>query len=264
MERYVIDAPETPDNFGEAPPNFSLPKSSLIKSREYEYKLNNEEDSYSLLMELYANNYICFKLRKINDLSSNYYFNKFNYDEMMKIFVLKKEFFSGMKTLFKFCDNLLSKKEMILEYKIEKNVMILKLIKKLKSKEIECKLELNNVKLPKDEMIELLIKEINEIKNNENEDVSSKINMLSNNVKEFENHANNLEDRINYLKGEINNFKSDKNEIFENKNSKTINNFKLNKNEIFENKNSKINISNNSNGKNSNNINSINYRFDYI
>ena len=101
---------------------------------------------------------------------------------MIKIFVLKVELFAGMMNLFNFCDGLLSMKKLILESNIEKKVMILKLTKKLKSKEIECKLELNNRKIPKDEMLDLLVKEIEEIKNNEDEDVSNKINVLNNNM----------------------------------------------------------------------------------
>lgn len=235
MERYQIDAPETPDNFCEAPPNFSSQKSSIIKSGKYELKY--EEDNYSLLMELHANDYLSFKLRKMDDLSSNYYFNKFNYDEMMKIFVLQEEYFRGMMNLFNFCDGLLSKKKLILESNIEKKVMILKLTKKLKSKEIECELELNNRKIPKNEMLNLLVKEIEEIKNNKDEEVSNKINILNNNMTKFENHAKNLEDRIEYLKEEINSIKSGKNEIFEIKNSKININNNSNINNLNNNKN---------------------------
>ena len=70
MERFEIDAPETqetPENFSEAPANSFMKPLKLTNSRNYE--LNFGENTYSIIMEMYSNDIISFKVRKLNDLS---------------------------------------------------------------------------------------------------------------------------------------------------------------------------------------------------
>ena len=90
MERYEIDAPEIPEteeNFSEAPSNYFMKPLKLINSRKYEAHYG--EDIYSLLLEMYSNDTISFKLKKINDLSLYQYANRYNYNQLVKLLSMK-------------------------------------------------------------------------------------------------------------------------------------------------------------------------------
>ena len=79
--------------------------------------------------------------------------------------------------------------------------------------EVEGKLELNKNKIENDEMFNILINEINEIKNNKKENNDNIINELINKNKEYENKIKLLEDKINILEHEIKKFKESQNKI---------------------------------------------------
>jgi len=64
-------------------PGFLL---QLLESKKYELKY--KDDIYSLLVERFSDENIYFKLRKSNNLSLYHYMNKYNYDEIVKHFLL--------------------------------------------------------------------------------------------------------------------------------------------------------------------------------
>jgi len=85
--------------------------------------------------------------------------------------------------------------------------------------EIECKLELNQKKIEKDEMFTILIDEINELKNKkeENKDNNDIINELNKKNKEYENKIKFLKDKIKILEDEIKKFKEEINKVMNEK-----------------------------------------------
>ena len=175
----------------------------LIESKKYE--INFEEDSYSLLIETYSNETIFFQLRKANNLSLNQYTKTCNCNEMRRLFFLQREIYDKMETIFNFIDTTLRMKTLNLDYNEGENKMILKHTKKIDFNEVECILELNNDKIPKDEMLLSLIKEINNIKENkvdknENDII---INELRNKHLEYEEEIQNLKEKIVKLEEEI-------------------------------------------------------------
>ena len=160
MERYEIDAPETqetPENFSEAPSNNYMKPIKLIDARKYE--INVGEDNYSLILEMYSNDTISFKLRKINCLSLYQYSNRYNYKQLVKIFSTQKEKYRNLDQIFTFIDIAIINKQINIDYKEESNTMVLKIRKYLYSKE-ECLLELNSLRIHQDELISLLIEEV--------------------------------------------------------------------------------------------------------
>ena len=142
-------------------PETSEPK-KLIESKKYE--INYEEDSYSLLIETYSNETIFFQLRKANNLSLNQYTKTCTCNEMRRLFFLQREIYDKMETIFNFIDTTLTMKTLNLDYNEGENKMILKYTNQIDFNEVECILELNNDKIPKDEVLLSLIKEINNIK----------------------------------------------------------------------------------------------------
>ena len=202
----------------DAPTPFLIQKNQfkIIESKKYELKYENEE--FSLLMEIYSDDNIYFKLRKSKNLSLYEYSNKHNYNEITKLFLLQKEHYKDLSKIFHFFDLAFTRKKIKLEYNKEKNVMLLKLNKILDFDEIECKLELNENKIQKDEMFNLLIDEINEIKNNKagNKDNTDIVNELIKKNQEYENRIKILEDKINLTQSKNISFKGLSEKVKEN------------------------------------------------
>ena len=199
-----IEAPEPYET-----PNFLM---KLIQSKKYELKY--KDDIYSLLVERYSDENIYFKLRKLNNLSLYHYMNKCNYDDIIKIFLLQREYYDDLTKIFQFFDLAMTKNKIELEFNKDKNAMELKLKKVLDFDEIECKLELNQKKIEKDEMFTILIDEISELKIKKDENkYNNIINELINKNKEYENKIKFLEDKIKILEDEIKKFKEQKNKV---------------------------------------------------
>ena len=208
MERYEIDAPETqetPENFSEAPSNNYMKPIKLIDARKYE--INFGEDNYSLILEMYSNDTISFKLRKINGLSLYQYSNRYNYKQLVKIFLTQKEKYRNLDQIFTFIDIAIINKQINIDYKEESNTMVLKIRKYLYSKE-ECLLELNSLRIPQDELISLLIEEVKNYKKT-NKENNKKINELNLKIQGYEDYISNLENQIIKLEEELNKLNQD-------------------------------------------------------
>ena len=184
----------------------------LLDSKRYELKY--KEDIYSLLIERSSDDYIHFQLRKSNNISMYHYINKYKYNDIIKILSLQNEYQKDSSKVFQFFDSAAKNEKIKLEYNnYNKNIMELILKKEKDVNEIEGKLELNKNKIENDEMFNILINEINEIKNNKKENKDNIINELINKNKEYENKIKLLEDKINILENEIKQFKESQNKI---------------------------------------------------
>ena len=236
------DAPETqetPDNFSEAPPNNQVkPKApsnnyakppypshiipiNLIDSRKYE--INIGEDIYSLILEMYSNDTISLKLRKINGLSLYQYTNRYSYKQLEKIFSTQKEKYRNLDQIFTFIDIAIINKQINIDYNEESKTMRLKIRKYLNSKE-EFILELNSLRIPQDELLDSLIEAVKNYKKINKKNIK-KINELNNKIKGYEDYISNLENQIINLEEELNKLKQ---EIDNNKSENKIGFYNIN------------------------------------
>ena len=127
-------------------------------SKIYELLLNNNPCLLSIKQE--QNKNINFQLR-LND-SVTFYSKEFNFEDLLKQLLLSKDIYDKISTIFIFFENEISKNNITLTSN-EKSVK-LSLKKIVDSKETECSLVLDETKLSNEEMINILYKDIIEIK----------------------------------------------------------------------------------------------------
>ena len=199
------------DDNNEAPtpyPNLNIQSQALLESKKYKFKL--EEDSYSLLMEITSDNSIKFNLINIKNISLYNYINEYTYDRITDLFILHKEHYKDINKVFQFFDKAITNDKIKLNYDKNNHKMILSLKRIVDFDEIESKLILNENKIPNDDMINYLIKEMNKIKN-ENKEKEKKNEEIIKELKEKnienENKTKNLEEKIKILEDEINKYK---------------------------------------------------------
>ena len=102
MEEYKENIQENNDN---------EENHKLINSKNY--VLIYEQVHYSLIIELYSNDNLYFKLKKPNNLSFYYYVAKYNYNDITNLFLLQKEYYNDINKVLNFIDTALIKKELI-------------------------------------------------------------------------------------------------------------------------------------------------------
>ena len=196
MDYAEVEAPETPS------------PELLINSKNYEIKLDN--DTYSLLMEIYSNDKLYFKLRKSNNIQLYQYIKEYKYNEILNLLLLHKKHYENLSKIFIFFDKAINNKKVKLVYNENKKVMILKLKRTLDLEEFESDIELNETKIQNEEIFKLLIEEINRLKNNKgNNDINKYIEEINNLTKK--NNANELyiktlEDKIKKLENKLDNY----------------------------------------------------------
>ena len=211
----------------EAPkPSFITPKltNKIVKYKKYELKC--EKDIYSLIIEL-SDTSISFEIKNSNKISFYNYKRIFNYDEIIKKFLLVKDYYQDLNKVLDFFDLAFTKEKINLEYNKENNSMILKLKKVVDFNEVECTLELYQNKIEKDELIKSLIDEINEIKINKKDSETNNelIKELITKNAEYEKRIKNLEEKNKIFESEINKYKENN---FRKEYKKLFSNFKQN------------------------------------
>ena len=211
----------------EAPkPSFITPKlnNKILNSKKYELKY--EKEIYTLIIEI-SDKSIIFSIRNSNKISFYNYESILNYDEITKKFLLLKDVYTDLNKVLDFFDLALTKEKINLEYNKENNAMILILKKVVDFNEVECKLELNQNQIEKDEIIKLLINEINEIRNNKTGDIKNNdmVKKLIEKNEEYEKRIKYLEEKNKIFEDEINKYKENN---FRKEHKKLFNNFKKN------------------------------------
>ena len=164
----------------------------VLETTQYEFEIENEK--LILFIEVNSDNKIHFKLINSNDLSLYYYMNEYNYDDIIKILNLDKEHYKDLQKIFIFINKALSNKKANL-YK-DKDLFVFKIKRVIDFDEFEIDLELHKNKSSKDEMFNLLMEEITNLKNRDNENNNEKINDLTNIIKEYQNRINILENKV--------------------------------------------------------------------
>ena len=217
-------------------------QNGLIETKNY--KLNLDNDTFLLTIETFPNENIEFKVKQINELSISYFYKKYSFEEILQKLYLYKEFNKNISNILKFIDASISQNKMILIKDKEKKIK-LSLKRIIDLNEIDCIIELDEIKLKNEELVQLLFNEMKEIKskgigkgddqnviitinqlkkeleqkNKEKEEMKKKIDLLieeNNKMKDnFEKYKKYVEEKLNDLKNkDINFFTEINNENF--------------------------------------------------
>ena len=170
-----------------------LEKNNEELERHYEFSLNN--DSYLVTMKVLSEERIFFQIRQINNISFYFYEKEFNYENIVKIFLLQKNYYDNINKIFQFFDKAVNKSKVSLSQNKEKKTLVLTLQKSLDFDEVECSFDLIEKKLTNEEMLKILFNEIREMKHSINKTNNGNINNNNND----NNNKNNEKNENNHL-----------------------------------------------------------------
>ena len=147
------------DNIIAAKPASTSSNDINLKITESEtYELLLEKDEIQLTMSLYDNTYIEFKLVPKNIIESSYYIAKYNLETLNKNLYI---FCKDLKEVFQFFKKILQKKKITLLLSKDKSKIYMNFKNIINfDEQVETNLELNEVKLSKEEILQILIKEV--------------------------------------------------------------------------------------------------------
>ena len=152
----------------------------LFKYKEYELKINNEKFIFSL--KINPEDKILFQAKNINNLLLKFE-KEYSYKELIKTFLLIKDYYNNINKIFTFLDISLTKNKISLLYDKDKTIIKLKLKKQLDYDEINCFLYLKLNKGPK-EKIDNFIESNNDYKifyesiKKENEEIKANMELI--------------------------------------------------------------------------------------
>ena len=166
----------------------------IIESKSYNLKL--EQNEYELTMNITQDNYIQYKLIQKNTIALSYYFFEYDLPTINKLLYV---FFKEIKEIFNFYDKILNKNKVRLVLSKEKSKIYLNFKNIINlDEEVETNLELKEMKLKKEDIINILFKEVLWLKTemkkeNDEEKIYKEIKSEINGIKEY---INNKIDRI--------------------------------------------------------------------
>ena len=205
-----------------------------VNIKKYELFLDN--NTYILKIEIFPNKYIFFKLRQSTAISYTHYLKKLQLSYFIKLLNLSMINYNNISKIFEIFELLFLDNKIKIGLDINNKNMNLYLTLKEDSQEKEYCVNLEKENMALKEMVNVLIEEINEIKN---KDKNNELKMPKNlndeeNLKILESKMQDLNKEIDKKNNEkkeleikINNLK---NKLKENENIKDLNN--NNKNEI--------------------------------
>ena len=194
-----------------------------------DYKLSLDNDTFQLTIETFLNGNINFKITQINQISSSSFNKKYSFDEILQKLYSPKNFYENISNVLKFINMSISEKKVLLIKDKEQKIQLC-IKKMIDYKEVDCIIELDEIKLNNDEILQLLLNELKEIKTHgvgkendqgiknsiaelkkeleqtkkEKEVLEKKINLLTeenNKMKDnFEKYKNYIEEKLNDLK----------------------------------------------------------------
>ena len=141
-------------------------------------------------MSITRDNYIQYKLIQKNTIPLSYYFFEYDLSTINKLLYV---FFKEIKEIFNFYDKILNKNKVRLVLSKEKNKICLNFKNIINlDEEVETNLELKEIKLKKEEMINILFKEIFYLRTEMNkENIEEKI------YKEIKTEINGIKEYVN-------------------------------------------------------------------
>ena len=181
----------------------------LLESKTYKL-LANDNSPYELKMSSYNTQILILKMRQLDKISIINYEKRFDYEEITKILLLEKNYYTDIQKIFTFCDKALNDKKVTIYPELENHQIKVILKKKMDYDEIERQFYLTEKKNSKDDMIQILTDEMNNLKLQK----SNSSNIISNNNI----NNNKLNDNSNILIKDLNekiNKLIENNELFE-------------------------------------------------
>ena len=216
----------------------------IIESVQHELNCNN--NIYLLTIEMYSNEKINFNIRQINNISLYTYNKEYEYEKLINILLLHKNYYDNISKVYHFLCTALSKNKICLVQ--ENNKIQIQLKKTQEFDEINCIINLDEEKKTNEEMFNILSNEIKELKSNNNNNKDIINNLIKKN--------NELEYKLNLI---IEQNKIDKQEL--------LNQFNLlqnqNQNIMFKNQQLEANINSLAQENNSMKFN-LNQYYNYI
>ena len=137
----------------------------LNNIHQFDLKLN--KDVYKLIIEISSNNDILFNLRQTNNISFIYYEKKYKYEEILKHLNLEKNKYNNILKILEFFDVSVKNEKVKISKDNNKNKTFLVLMFNKNNKVEEYYINLENKFLTDKKMLNIIIDEINKIKNNE-------------------------------------------------------------------------------------------------
>ena len=167
--------------------------------RLYELKLDNE--TYKLIIEIVSKDIILFKIRQTNFISFTFYSNKYNYESLIKHIKIEKNKYNDLTQVLELFDTLIQNDSVFIIKNNKRNGIELYLSKNENYIRENNYLFLERKIMAEKEMMNILIDEINEIKNKESNLVNNNVEIIKNNIKEDD--INNIEKEMNKIDEEI-------------------------------------------------------------
>jgi hypothetical protein len=168
------------------------------------------------MIEILPKNDILFKLRQSNTISYTHYLKKFQISYFIKLLNLSKTNYNNITKIFELFDLLISDNKVKIGLDSNNKIMNLYLTLKEESQEKEYCINLEKQNMLLKEMVNVLIEEINEIKNKEKNNglkmskelndeenlkiLESKMQDLNKEIEKKNNEKKELEIKINNLK----------------------------------------------------------------
>ena len=176
-----------------------------------DYKLSLDNDTFQLTIETFLNGNINFKITQINQISSSFFNKKYSFDEILQKLYSPKNFYENISNVLKFINMSISEKKVILIKDKEQKIQLC-IKKMIDYKEVDCIIELDEIKLNNDEILQLLLNELKEIKTHgvgkENDQgVKNSIAELKKELEQTKKEKEVLEKKINLLTEENNKMK---------------------------------------------------------
>ena len=184
MEKQPCPTPVTDEDESIQPENELFP-TSIIDEKEYELKFNNIIYILQIQIDL---NYIYFQLFENKEKSQFYYYNTF---DLTNIIILLKQppEINNLNKIMNLLNTAYNNNKLQLSKISNDNNIIIKIINN--DIEIDCPIKLNETKFDFTEKIKEIIKDINNLKNNDNKLLTyKKIKIIE---KILNNHINILE-----------------------------------------------------------------------
>ena len=143
-----------------------MSESESAKKLKSEIKmLKLQEDEYQLEMSLYDDNSIEFKVTLNSPMANCYYTEKYDFETIKTISFLNPIRFNNIESVYnKYYKEKIFAKELNLVLSPDKNIMTLKYKKIVDEEEIEVELKLQKKMAEKNEIVQALMKEVEQLK----------------------------------------------------------------------------------------------------
>ena len=163
-----------------------------IESTNSNISLQGEE--YQIELILFSNNFIEFRVKLSNPTASCYYTEKYNFEQIKELGYLH---YNEIKNVFDYYQRKLENKKINLSLSENKDIMYLNYRTIVNDEDVkDIKLELKKVILKKDDFVEVLTKEVEQLKLKNNELVKT--------IEELKKNNNEIKNNFDLLMNEYN------------------------------------------------------------